>query len=64
MGKQLDQAKKDCQVYLDNYEISKGIILRGKLNDISTRKVFLANDAIITLVSANGKLGVRVEGME
>lgn len=64
MGKQLDASKKDAQMYLTNYKVSKGIRLNGKLTDLRTKKVYLTPDAIVAVVTASGKLSVKVEGME
>jgi hypothetical protein len=63
IGKELDAAKKECQSYFNNYELSKGVFLNGKLNEIETSKIFLLEDAIVTIVDVKGKASVKVEGM-
>lgn len=64
IGKQLDASKVDAASYLNNWEYSKGIFLKGKLDQLETRKVFLTSEGIVCVMTASGKVGVRVEGME
>ena len=63
MGKELDATKKECQAYFNNYELSKGVVLNGKLSEIETSKIFLLEDAIVTVVDVKGKASIKVEGM-
>lgn len=63
IGKELDATKKDCQEYFNNYEISKGIHLNGKLNELEAQKVYLIESGIVAVVNATGKLSVNVEGL-
>lgn len=63
LGKQLDDSKKECQSYLNNYEISKGIFLRGKLDQLEASKIYLLEDAIVAVINVKGKLAVKVEGL-
>jgi hypothetical protein len=64
IGKQLDASKVDAASYLNNWEYSKGIFLKGKLDQLETRKVFLTSEGIVCVMTASGKVGVRVEGMD
>lgn len=63
IGKELDATKKDCQQYFTNYEVSKGVFLNGKLNELDAKNVYLVENGIVAVVNAKGKLSVKVEGM-
>ncbi len=63
IGKQLDEAKKECQRYLSHYEISKGVFLEGELLNLEASKVYMVQDAFVAVVNAKGKIAVKVEGM-
>ena len=63
MGKQLEEAKKETQSYLNNYELSKGVFLKGNLSSLEASGVYLSPEAIISVVNATGKMMVKVEGL-
>lgn len=63
LGKQLDESKKESQSFLNNYEISKGIFLKGKLSTLEANKIYLIEDAIIAVVNAKGKMTIKIEGL-
>ncbi len=64
IGEQLDASKKDAQSYLNNYEPVKGVFLNGKLDKIETSDVYLIRDALVTVISINGNLSVKLKGIE
>lgn len=64
IGEQLDVSKKDAQVYFNNYQPVKGVIINGKLEKLETSDVYLIKDAIVALISVGGNLNVKLDGME
>jgi hypothetical protein len=64
IGEQLDASKKDAQTYLKNYEPVKGVIINGKLDKLETSDIYLIQNAIVAVISINGNLSVKLNGME
>jgi hypothetical protein len=64
MGEQLDLAKKETESYFKNYEVSKGIFINGGLTKLETSRIYLIQDALIAVMKIEGKLAVKVDGME
>ncbi|MNL62155.1 hypothetical protein D3C87_1861530 [compost metagenome] len=52
-----------AQSYLNNYQISKGVFVKGKINDISPDKTYLTENAIVATVVAKGNMAIKIEGM-
>lgn len=60
----LEEGKKSLLPYLNNYSPMKGVFVNGTLNDLDFEKVELTNQAIIAFITANGKMNVKIDGME
>ncbi len=60
----LEEGKKSLLPYLNNYSPMKGVFVNGTLNDLNFEKVELTNQAIIAFITANGKMNVKIDGME
>lgn len=60
----LDEAKKNMLPYLSNYSPMKGVFVNGTLADFEFEKVELTNEAIIAFINTNGKVNVKIDGME
>lgn len=60
----LDEGKKSLLPYLSNYSPMKGVFVNGTLNELDFEKVELTNEAIIAFITANGKMNVKIDGME
>lgn len=60
---QMKESMQKAQVYLNNYQISKGVFVKGKINDISPDKTYLTENAIVATVVAKGNMAIRIDGM-
>lgn len=60
----LEEGKKSLLPYLNNYSPMKGVFVNGTLNELDFEKVELTNHAIIAFITANGKMNVKIDGME
>ncbi|MNE44593.1 hypothetical protein D3C80_1388270 [compost metagenome] len=60
---QMKESMQKAQTYLNNYQISKGVFVKGKINDISPDKTYLTENAIVATVVAKGNMAIRIEGM-
>jgi hypothetical protein len=64
IGEELDAAKKDAQVYFQNYEPMKGVIVNGKLNSVETSDLYLIQDGIVTVLNIDGRFDIQINGMD
>lgn len=62
MKSTLDETKKEAQKMLKNYQITKGISLKGTLDDLHVDKIMMTPESIVTWVLASGKMSVLVKG--
>lgn len=62
MKAKLDETRKEAQKMLKNYQVSKGIHLRGKLDDLHVDKVVIMPNSIVAWVLASGKVSLLVKG--
>ena len=63
IGDQINDAKKTIQNALSNFKIVDGVLLKGTLTDILPDKVYLTPDHIYSVVFAQGKVNLRVDGL-
>jgi hypothetical protein len=59
----LDELKNQLQEQLNNYPITRGIVLDGKLEDLNIQDAFLSTEAIRVDVALVGRLNVQVNGL-
>ncbi|MFD1818460.1 DUF4403 family protein [Pseudarcicella hirudinis] len=64
MGGQIDEIKKQIQANLSNNKVAKGIVLNGKIEELSPDKVYLTPNSIIAVILAKGKLNLQVDGLD
>ncbi|NIJ53180.1 DUF4403 family protein [Dyadobacter arcticus] len=64
VGEQITEAKKTIQKALANYKITEGVTLKGTLSDIVPDKVYLTPKHLYSVVFANGKVNLRVDGLK
>ncbi|NMH27115.1 DUF4403 family protein [Flavobacterium silvaticum] len=60
----VDDAKKSIMTYLNNYSPVKGVFVNGNIQSIDFQKVSLTDRAIIALMSVNGKIDVKIDGLD
>ncbi|MCE7040799.1 DUF4403 family protein [Dyadobacter sp. CY312] len=63
VGGQISDAKKTIQKALANYKIIDGVLIKGTLTDIVPDKVYLTPQHIYSVVFAEGKVNLRVDGL-
>lgn len=63
VGEQIGDAKKTIQTALANYKVVDGVLIKGTLTDIIPDKVYLTPKHIYSVVFAQGKVNLRVEGL-
>ena len=59
----LNELKNQLQEQLNNYPITRGIVLDGKLEDLNIQDAFLSTEAIRVDVALVGRLNVQVNGL-
>jgi len=59
----LDELKNQLQEQLNNYPITRSIVLDGKLEDLNIQDAFLSTEAIRVDVALVGRLNVQVNGL-
>jgi hypothetical protein len=60
----LEEGKATMLKYLSNFSPMPGVFLNGTINEISFSDVQLTNKAILAFLTANGKVTVKVDGLE
>jgi hypothetical protein len=63
LAPQIEQAKKAIQDNLTHYQLAKGIFLRGKLETLEPKDVFITPNSIIATLEATGTVDVKIEGL-
>ncbi|MGD4369663.1 DUF4403 family protein, partial [Xanthomonas citri pv. citri] len=64
VGDQIVDAKKTIQHALSNFKIIDGVLAKGTLTDIMPDKVYLTPKHIYSVVFAEGKVNLRVDGLK
>ncbi|WP_229379447.1 DUF4403 family protein [Fibrella forsythiae] len=64
VGDQIDAIRQSIQERMANYPLAKGVMLSGKIDQVSPDQVYLTPTAMVAVVHANGKVNVRVQGLE
>lgn len=64
IAEQLAEGEQSLKSYLNNYEPVKGVKVNGNLSSLTPDKVILTPNAIVAMILANGKVAVKIEGME
>ncbi|KQS31565.1 DUF4403 family protein [Dyadobacter sp. Leaf189] len=64
VGEQIAEAKKTIQKALSNYKVTDGVTLKGTLSDIQPDKVYLTPKHLYSVVFAQGKVNLRVDGLK
>lgn len=60
----LEEGKTTMLKYLTNFSPMPGVFLNGTIGEISFRDVQLTNKAILAFLTVNGKVTVKVDGLE
>ncbi|GAB3330841.1 DUF4403 family protein [Larkinella ripae] len=63
VGDQIDEARKSLQARLTNNQITKGVVINGKLEQVAPDQVYLTQESMLAVVYASGKLDLKVEGL-
>ena len=64
VGDQIDAVRQSIQERMANYPLAKGVTLTGKINEVRPDQVYLTPTAMVAVVYANGKVNVRVQGLD
>jgi len=64
LGDQIDQASKTIEKTLNGFQLTKGVYLKGVLQELAPSEVFITPDAVIATVFAKGKSSIRIEELE
>lgn len=64
IAEQLSEGEKAMKSYLNNYQVVKGVLVNGNLTNLSPDKIVLTPNAIVAMVTANGKVNIKIEGMD
>lgn len=64
IGDQIDAVRASVQDRLRNYQLAKGVTLKGTLNEIRPDQVYLTPTALVAVVYASGKVDMKVAGLE
>lgn len=60
----LEEGKKTMLKYLSNFSPMPGVFVNGKMGDIGFTDIQLTNKAILAFLSVNGKVAIKVDGLE
>ncbi len=63
VGDQIDEARKSLQERLTNNQITKGVVINGKLEQVTPDQVYLTRESMLAVVYASGKINLKVEGL-
>jgi hypothetical protein len=61
---QLAQGEATLKTYLSNSQPTKGVRVNGRIEHLTPGKISLTPNAIITMITANGKVSISVDGMQ
>ncbi len=59
----LQDAQRQMQEQLADYEVNPGVRLQGSLDELQIYNAYLTNEGIKVVMSINGELGVKVQGL-
>ncbi|WP_348797659.1 DUF4403 family protein [Flavobacterium adhaerens] len=60
----LEEAKQNMALYLNNYSPMPGVFINGKMENIQFQKIDLTNQAIIAFITVNGLVNVSIDGLK
>lgn len=60
----LEEGKQTMLQYMNNFSPMPGVFINGKMEDIVFKEIQLTNKAIIAFLSVQGKVNVKVDGLE
>lgn len=60
----LEEGKHTMMNYLSNFSPMPGVFVNGKMGDINFKEVQLTNKAILAFLTVQGKVTVKVDGLE
>lgn len=60
---QLTQGETTLKTYLSNYEPVKGVKVNGNVLGLTPQKISLTPNAIVTMITAGGKVSISVNGL-
>jgi hypothetical protein len=63
VGSQIADMQKLLQEQLRNNQITKGITINGRIDEIRPDQVYLTPTALLAVVNARGRIDVKVEGL-
>jgi len=64
VGSQLEEAKKSLQAKLMNNQLAKGVIINGKIDDVTPDQVYLTAESMLAVVYAKGRVDLKVDGLQ
>ncbi len=64
IANQLAETEKTIKTYLNNYQPVKGVVVSGNITELNPEKIVLTPNAIVAIISANGQVAVRIDGLE
>lgn len=60
----LEEGKKNIHYYLKNYSPLPGVFINGQTEDIQFQKMQLTNQALIAFLKINGKVQIKIDGLQ
>lgn len=63
IGSQISDTQRQLQAYITNNKVAKGVVLNGKIENITPDKVYLTPTSFIAVVLANGKIDLKIDGL-
>jgi hypothetical protein len=60
----MEEGKKNLLYYLSNFSPMKGVFINGSIGELEFEKIELTNDLIIAFINGNGKMNVKIDGMD
>ncbi|MEZ0538732.1 DUF4403 family protein [Fibrella sp. Tmos10] len=64
VGGQIDAVRQSVEERLGTLPLAKGVTLTGKINEVRPDQVYLTPTSMVAVVHANGKVNIRVQGLE
>lgn len=61
---QLNNGQKTMATYLSNYQPVKGVKVSGAMTNMTPDQIILTPQAMIAMVTASGKLAIKIDGLE
>ncbi len=61
---QLNQGNATLKNYLNNYQPAKGVRVNGRVDGLTPKKITLTPNAIVTMITADGKVSISVDGLQ